>query len=226
MERQERIEKRFSWFKAPVSNIVPEQEKMSVLDVYKYIRTDAAKTQTEYLRSITDPKTRKKYKAQCFHTVTFSGIFSRRQDDCLIEHSELLCLDFDHVTNLERVRAQLLGLRQFKTILLFVSPSGDGLKWVIQIDLRKASHKQWFEGVGNYLKKTLGLMVDSSGANVSRACFLPHDPECYIDPHLLPRLVEIDREAGKDGLLLDFMEAMGASEITIKQNEDGTKYNI
>ena len=27
-----------------------------------------------------------------------------------------------------------------------------------------------------------GIAIDKSGSDICRACFLPHDPECYINP--------------------------------------------
>ncbi|HAH24353.1 MAG TPA: VirE protein, partial [Prolixibacteraceae bacterium] len=59
-------------------------------------------------------------------------------------HSGLLTLDFDHVSNLDGLKKTLLSDRYFDTELMFVSPSGDGLKWVISIDLMESSHQQWF----------------------------------------------------------------------------------
>ncbi len=36
--------------------------------------------------------------------------------------------------------------------------------------------------VANYIAKTYGVAVDKSGRDLSRACFLPHDPNAYLNP--------------------------------------------
>lgn len=46
----------------------------------------------------------------------------------------------------------------------------------------KVSHAEYFNAVANYLRQTYGLEADKSGKDVSRSCFLPYDPEAYINP--------------------------------------------
>jgi len=69
--------------------------------------------------------------------------------------------------------------------MLFVSPSGNGLKWIISIDTRRMSHSNYFAAVANYIQQTYGVEVNKSGRDISRTCFLPHDPQVYINPRLL-----------------------------------------
>lgn len=120
---------RFSFFKAPITNTKP-----SLPDVYRYIRGGFARQQTKQLRRIEDIKTARAYKVRNFHYCTFSGIFSTRSDKALIVHSGLLCIDFDHLSDTEELKATLLQDNYFDTQLLFRSPSGHGLKWIIPID--------------------------------------------------------------------------------------------
>lgn len=171
----------FSFFPAPIKNTIPVL-KMTLADAYEYITGPTAVSRTRELRSKTDIKEARKFKSEKFDYCTFSGIFSKRSDQALVQHSGLLCLDFDHLKNLEEVRQQLLNDDYFETQLLFVSPSGDGLKWIINIDISKTTHADYFRAVANYLKQTYNIDVDQSGKDVSRACFLPYDPDCYINP--------------------------------------------
>jgi hypothetical protein len=174
----------FSFFKAPVRNTIPHKS-ISLLNAYNYIVGDYAKQRTEKLRSIKDPKQARQYKASTFDYCTFSGMFQTRNDKALISHSGLLCIDFDHLLNVDLLRNQLLQDEYFETQLLFVSPSGDGLKWIISIDTAKASHSEFFAAVANYILQTYKVEVDKSGRDISRACFLPHDPNAYINPLIL-----------------------------------------
>lgn len=172
--------KQFSFFNAPITNIHPKGT-VTILDVYRFISHDF-KSKTVQLRSINDPVKARAFKAKHFHYVTFSGSFSKRNDKHLISHSELMCLDFDHLANIAELKQILLNDPYFETQLLFVSPSGDGLKWVISIDTTKTIHRDYFQAIANYLKQTYAIEPDPSGKDISRACFLPHDPEAYIHP--------------------------------------------
>lgn len=171
----------FSYFQAPVKNTVPEQS-ITLMEAYRLISSEMYASQTAALRKITDRKAAKRYKATHFDYVTFSGIFSRRADEALLKHSGLLTIDLDHISNLAKWREHLLGDEYFETELLFTSPSGDGLKWIIPIDLTIATHADYFKSISNYIQLTYGLKIDTTGSDISRACFLPHDPNIYINP--------------------------------------------
>ena len=169
-----------------------------MLDAYNYIVGDYAKLRTEKLRSLLSqlPPSggqggARQFKASTFDYCTFSGMFQTRNDKALISHSGLLCIDFDHLQSVDLLRNQLLQDEYFETQLLFVSPSGDGIKWIISIsppvgDLGGFSHSNYFAAVANYILQTYGVEVDKSGRDISRACFLPHDPQAYINPLYKP----------------------------------------
>lgn len=168
-----------SFFKAPVRNVFPSQT-LRLGKIYELIISDTYKAITEELRTIEDIKERRKFKANRFDYVTFSGVFERRNDKYLQKHSNLITIDFDHLEDLNKVREQLLNDSYFETELLFVSPSGDGLKWIIRIDLEEATQAEYFIAISNYIKQTYNIEVDASGKDVSRACFLPHDANAFL----------------------------------------------
>lgn len=175
---------KFSYFQCPVKNTQPNAE-MTILDAYAAIKSNKYKKQTEEFRSFCEVESARKYKAAHFDYVTFSGLFSKRTDAALIRHSGLITLDFDHVSNLQELRDLLFRDRYFETELLFVSPSGNGLKWIVSIDLKECNHQDWFKAIAAYIKSSYKLEVDKSGKDISRACFLPHDPAVYINPAYL-----------------------------------------
>jgi hypothetical protein len=183
----ERIgEASFSFFKAPVSNITPHSQT-TLVQIFNAIKGNYYKERTSNLRAFADGKLARLYKAQHFDYCTFSGVFTTRNDKSLVKHSGLLCIDFDHLNSVETLFKSLLHDDYFDTQLLFRSPSGDGLKWIIQInpplsDLGSFSHGEYFAAVANYIRQAYGVEVDKSGRDLSRACFLPHDPNAYINP--------------------------------------------
>lgn len=210
------IKANISFYQAPAT-CVRYYKDATIVDIYRCI-TDpkVAKRQTETLRTLTDKDQRAQYKRSAFHYCTFSGSFGpNRKNDALRQHSGLICFDFDHLNSIEKlhtgsdrlaalcsfeargvekVKRLLLNDEHFHTMLLFTSPSGDGVKWVIEIELAQADHLTWFNAVSNYLRQTYGLVVDAACKNVARACFIPYDPNCYIDPELLPELQETAQE--------------------------------
>ena len=183
----ERIgEASFSFFKAPVSNITPHSQT-TLIQIFNAIKGNYYEERTSNLRAFADGKLARLYKAQHFDYCTFSGVFTTRNDKSLVKHSGLLCIDFDHLNSVETLFKSLLQDDYFDTQLLFRSPSGDGLKWIIQInpplsDLGSFSHGEYFAAVANYIRQAYGVEVDKSGRDLSRACFLPHDPNAYINP--------------------------------------------
>ena len=181
---EEKKEVCFSFFKSPIKNTVPHKSA-TLLQIYNAITGDFYKERTNKLRSITDPKQARQFKANNFDYCTFSGTFTSRNDKNLVQHSGLMAVDFDHLSNLEEVRQVLLADDYFDTQLLFVSPSGDGLKWIIPIDTSQIPHAEYFAAVANYILQTYSIEVDKSGRDISRACFLPHDPNAFIHPNNL-----------------------------------------
>ena len=148
-----------SFFKAPVRNVFPA-ETLRLHQVFALITSDKYKKITEDLRAITDVKEARKFKANRFDYVTFSGTFEKRNDSNLLQHSNLLTIDFDHLDNLQELKTQLLNDEYFETEMLFTSPSGDGLKWIIRIDILEVSHSEYFIAVANYIKQTYNIEVD------------------------------------------------------------------
>lgn len=221
----EASESKFSFYNPPVGRVNYVKEA-DLYGVYRYIVDPKyAKRQTDTLRTIISDDERKRFKANNFAYCLFSGTFgANRKNDGLQQHSGLLCLDFDHMDDagqLTVARSALLNDQYFETLLLFVSPSGNGLKWVIPIDLEKATHEQWYTGVSNYLRATYGLQADPACKNVARACFLPHDPDCYIAPRLHRELSALDAEFGTEGALTDLATMLGATNIQISVNNQG-----
>ncbi len=175
---------RFSYFNRNLYNSYTSKT-VGIYDTYKMITDTIRKYRTDTIRKLLTEKEQKKYKAQHFDYVTFSGRFTKRNNASLIKHSQLLTVDIDHISSeskLQKIKNKLLNDTYFSTELLFISPRGRGLKWVVKISLEKATHLKYFQAISNYLKKTYNIKVDASGSDVSRACLLPYDPEAYINP--------------------------------------------
>jgi len=174
----------FSIYQPPVWNKIPDDKPTNIIQVYQTIRGDTLKAITERIRQQPDEKEQKRLKEKFLPYVTFTGTFSMRQDSAIISRSGLICCDVDHLTDVEGVRELILG--KLKPALLFRSPRGNGLKVVYRIAPEAGTHGEYFSALASYFKTEIGPSLDNT-PDISRACFLCHDPDAFYsdDPDLL-----------------------------------------
>jgi putative DNA primase/helicase len=114
--------------------------------------------------------------------VTWSGRFSYRASEHLVQHSGLFCADLDELgPELPRVREQLQ--KSPHLFALFLSPTGYGLKAVFRVPADGAKHAGSFRAVAQHVRELTGFQIDESGKDVSRLCFMTYDPELYHNPN-------------------------------------------
>lgn len=178
----------FSVFGMGIKSTNPEAV-WDLIETYRYIIGDEAKDATEHLRLLSNKAEARDYKAGHFRFCTFSGVFNRRAASALVSHSGLMTIDIDDIessSELSRIRELLIHDKKFDTAMLFVSPSGNGIKWIPFIgNITADRHGEWFDCIKNYLVFEYGISIDKSGRDVCRTCFLPHDAECYLNPEYL-----------------------------------------
>ena len=175
---------KFSTFKT-VRDTAPSDEITS-LQLVKWIISNDQRQLVEMIRSAPDKDTRSRYKA-ALPAVTASGVFSKRAASALITHSGILIADLDTDENPQLIDAkQMATIREKlqasdKTHFAFVSPSG-GLKVGLKIDATDAdTHKAAFATVRDWFADLHGLVIDKACSDVSRLCFLSHDPSAYYN---------------------------------------------
>ncbi len=194
-EDQTKMTESFSYFKCPITNVLPLQS-ITLGETYELIKFDKFKENTELYRLNKD----KKFKSNQFDYVTFNGTFSKREDGALINLSNFFILDIDHIANLDIVRERIIKDENLCPKLVFISPSGDGLKIVLSIDVslvadtgNKRMLKIW-SAINEYFRQNYsdiltanqkGEYIDASGTDLSRACFLCHDPEAYYNEEII-----------------------------------------
>lgn len=106
---------------------------------------------------------------------TFGGVFSYRSNNGLIESSGLMTIDIDKV-NPSEIKSKFIN--EPWLFSMFVSPSGYGLKLLVKIPKVKTD-KEYKEYYSAFEAKY--PEVDSSGKDISRACFFSYDPDIYIN---------------------------------------------
>lgn len=153
---------RFSLFAPGINKATgqrPYLKEATLYDVYRWMNSMKMKEITEQLRGVKDEKRQKAFKAEHLPFATFSGTFEYRNAKGLIRHSQMVCLDFDHLggkENIWKVRETLEN-----------DPTFD--------------HEMWYRAICNYLYQKYGLEADKAPANVASACFLCWDANLVIN---------------------------------------------
>ena len=119
--------------------------------------------------------------------VSASGVFTRRSNTGLLQHSGLICIDVDHI-EIER-KAELH--EAYPSVLTFMSPSGDGVKMVVPVEpipQDKGEHEDCYKRVkADFIARSLPCCdaLDTT-SDLSRLCYLSHDPDLLIDMNRPP----------------------------------------
>lgn len=197
MDNQVMINEKFSIFgrgwrnqKGDAVLATKPQQTQDLLWVYEYITSERARWATETLRSMAEKATKEEmgdFKKLNFEVATFNGIFSYRNTRSIIVRSPWLVADIDDLSSTDEAREVqqlLIADKNIETGLCFVSPKGRGVKWVLRIPewLQSKDFKAQFEGLQRYVAFEHSIAIDKSGSDVCRACFLPYDKECFINP--------------------------------------------
>ena len=145
--------KKFSFYKKGITNKKPTLE-MDVAQAINIIRSEKYKGDIERIRNSSDVHVRAVIKKNLDY-FTFSGRFKNRKTDSLIEHSGIICLDFDDIDP-EEYFDYICG--QNFTLACFRSPSGKGLKVLVKIEPHL--HLQSFLALSKSLfKNERGIML-------------------------------------------------------------------
>lgn len=119
--------------------------------------------------------------------VTWAGTFSRRDSEHCLGYSYHVVLDLDDVGK-DFVIIRALAMTDPNVVACFVSPSGIGLKIIIRVDLSALPEapdalvfRHVWKCVAEHYGTLFGVKVDASGKDLSRLCYLSHDPDIYFN---------------------------------------------
>ena len=94
-------------------------------------------------------------------------------------YSGFVHLDFDKLTQEELQTAFAIICKISYTSLCFISPSGNGLKVFVEVSTELEHHDIAYLQVQKYYEDATGLKADPSCKDVTRLCFMSHDPNTY-----------------------------------------------
>jgi hypothetical protein len=157
--------------------------------------------------------------------VLFSGTFSKRADVSMKKHSGFIVLDFDNLTDVEDAKMKLATDEY--SYATWISPSGNGLKVLVRIT-NPEHHHDHFRALLAYHEKAYGLEIDSSGINLSRACFESYDPNIVINNEskkfgaMLSEKTE--KQTVSTGEMTDYMKLNIAASM-VRDAKDGERHD-
>lgn len=149
--------------------------KRRLSEVFQSFVSDEYRQKVEYLRTLSIEE----YKAKKTRLsgVTFSGVFTNRNNDQLESFTNLMCLDFDEVENPEQFRD---GLKFYSFIYAaWISPSGRGVKCLVVIP--NVDNDQEYKKVFKQVQKVFPA-IDSACSDLARLCFVCWDPSLWTNP--------------------------------------------
>ena len=142
------------------------------------VKNGKSKELVEDVRKETEKGARNEKKKK-LPAICFSGTFSKRADNAIIEHSGIICIDFDGFRDNQHLfqkREELISDKY--SYCVFTSPSGDGIKVLVRIPKDPMNHKKYF----NALKKYYDCdEFDVTCKNISRVCYESYDPDIHVN---------------------------------------------
>ena len=119
---------------------VHPQQYMTVNGIYNYISNEiCAGRATQMYRQMLGncPEDEcKAFKKLYFENALFAGVFGYRNAKGLIRRSPFMPIDIDHLDSLqeaEDLKQRLIHDTEVETALAFISPSGRGVKWIVEL---------------------------------------------------------------------------------------------
>jgi len=142
------------------------------------IKSGASKELVDKIRAESDKEKRRILKKD-LPAICFSGVFTKRNDHSVIQHSGYICLDFDGYQSKSALSKDLKVLTQSEyTYCAFISPSGDGVKVIVKVPPSIDSHKGYFQTLMKYYDNP---HFDKATGNISRVCYESYDPSAYVN---------------------------------------------
>jgi hypothetical protein len=142
------------------------------------IREGASKELVKKIRNEKRKPERQEMK-KMLPAICFSGTFNKRNDASLLEHSGIICLDFDGYEKQKDLLSDKESLSKDKYVYsVFISPSGNGLKVLVKIPADPENHINYFNSLQSHFNSPY---FDKATKNISRVCYESYDPLIYIN---------------------------------------------
>ena len=168
-------------------------EECTIDDVVSITTSDVMKERIEKIRDPANAANRTNLKCQ-LPNITVNGLFSHRANEGITHYNQVTCMDIDHIPTGEMEKWKNTFKSQKMTLLMFVSPSGEGLKVFVRHDnTDRILHDNLYQQLVKLFKADLGCpYVDTVVHDLARATFLSYDANIYYNKDAEPFHFEYD----------------------------------
>lgn len=151
------------------------------VNLLRWLTSDKYRAEVEAIRQTSDKADRDLLKAK-LPAITPSGLFTRREAGCLVQHSGLLQFDIDwkenqHISNFEDLKTELCKIKNVAYCGLSVSGAG---YWGLIPIAQPQRHKEHFEALRQYFAQ-FEVILDDKPKNVASLRGYSYDPEGYFN---------------------------------------------
>jgi len=114
---------------------------------------------------------------------TFGGVFTRRSNSALLQHSGQVGIDLDGLSDAAAVSVIQRAVADTHCLAAFRSTRGEGVRLIFRIPCcSPEQHRAAFEQVALHVKRIYGHGPDKSGSDVARASFVSFDRGLWFNP--------------------------------------------
>ena len=182
-------------------------ESKSLIIISNDIASDKYKSDVEQIRQlislgrVEEAQARKQQLLAFTPSATFKD---KRLLSHIDRYSNFVHLDFDKLSPEQLNKAFQVIAQIPYTFLCFRSPSGNGLKVFVEVTTEQEHHDIAYLQVKKYYEAATGLKADDKCKDITRLCFMSHDPALYknisnqkfpVDLNQVQPVVETTREA-------------------------------
>ena len=188
---------------------------LPVNDTIDRIRDGRSEELIKKIRTEKDKKKINELKQQ-LPAICFSGKFNKRNDDSILEHSGLICLDFDQYDTQKKLHQHREKLIKDEYVYcVFISPSGKGLKVLIRVPSDIDMHVKYFASLKQYFDSPF---FDSTSKNISRVCYESYDPIIHVNEESLlwDKIIETPNAIDKKEITIPITDQTKIVDILIK----------
>lgn len=179
-----------------------DHKEIDMTDFFKLLKNSKIKTITEKVRQYDKITQKDLYRKEqsVLPIICFSALFKEKMThsiENIIEHTNLICLDYDGLDNTEYT-FKILSENPF-IHLMYRSSSNKGLKVVLKVNLDKLVNssadmtdeesnieynkvnKLYYEYLGEILYKHITVLPDDQAKDISRCSYISYDDKYYYN---------------------------------------------
>lgn len=170
-----------SYFNRPVIGKYPSYS-ISLEQVFLRIKGSFFAKMTRNVLFMPNEFQKRRIVSRYLHGVTFAGVFSKKDDNCLITPSGLLAVTFRQLNDPESMKLMFINDPVVETAMVYRTPDHMGLTWVICYQYKASTYEKVVKSLERHVLDYYGLKIDPKKLNLAQYSFLCYDPNAFLNP--------------------------------------------